>query len=85
MDQLINRPESSFGASFGVNLKKMACAVDLRPYVFLNEDVVTVSLLTFSNWNGFERVVLGINRKFPHRILSEERTTVIKYNSGIIF
>ncbi len=62
----------------------LGTALDVRPVVKIDEKSVFVSLVTFSNWGGFEEVNFTINRESPYRI-KKTSYTLIDYHCGVFF
>ncbi len=55
------------------------------PLVTINDDRVTVSMLTFTNWGGFIQRTYTLKRAFPHTILEVQNETLVEYNCGVMF
>jgi hypothetical protein len=70
---------------FSNQQKRAALAIDPTPVVEMGEDVVTVQIVTFTNWGGFERVTFKVSRDFPHQILESTFETLVEYDCGIMF
>lgn len=60
---------------------------DVKPTITLDETGASVSLLTFSNWEGLYRRVLVFHMAFPHRLLHDEAQPILRYNryTGVKF
>lgn len=78
----------------GLSLVSLACALSQPTPTpsqgavegFLQfEDAVIVRVVTFSNWGSFIRRSYTIRREFPHRILAEEKETLVEYDCGVMF
>ena len=73
------------GQPFSAEQKQAARAIDPAPVVEMEDDVVTVKVVVFSKWGGFERATFRINRSFPYAILGSEFETLVEYDCGIMF
>lgn len=62
-----------------------ARSLDVRPVVKMQDDIVLVQIVIFSDWGGFIRESYTISRDYPHRVLEKERETLIEYDSSIQF
>lgn len=65
--------------------QRAARKLDVTPVIEMGEDAVIVRVVTFSNWGGFIRRSYTIRREFPHRILAEEKETLVEYDCGVMF
>jgi hypothetical protein len=74
-----------FGEPFSGKQKRAARAIDPAPVVELGDEVVTVKIVTFSNWGGFTQETYEINRSFPHTILDSDYEVLVEYDCGIMF
>lgn len=74
-----------FGSEFPRSVRNAARDLDPTPVVTLGAETVTVSLLTFSNWGGFERHTLTVRRAFPHVVVDTQRETLVEYECGVMF
>jgi hypothetical protein len=74
-----------FGQPFSAEQKRAARAIDPAPIVELGDEVVTVKIVTFSNWGGFTQETYEINRSFPHTILDSDSEVLVEYDCGIMF
>ena len=63
----------------------LARKLDPAPVVRLDPDKVTVELLTFSIFTGFDRQVLVFRREPPHTLLESTRQNLVPYNAGIVY
>ncbi len=71
--------------AFTPEQRKAALALDARPRIEIGTDTVTVRVVTFGKWGGFEERVYTVERAAPNRIVGEERTNLVDYNCGIMF
>jgi len=55
----------------------------IEPTVELKENSSVVTYCTFSEWTGIVRHRKSYKRYFPHKLLDEEETTIVQYDSGI--
>jgi hypothetical protein len=67
------------------DVKRRARALDVVPAVEMGDDAVVVKVVTFSDWGGFIQRSYTISREFPHKVLQEERETLVEYDSGVQF
>jgi hypothetical protein len=74
-----------FGEPFSGKQKREARAIDPSPVVELGDEVVTVKIVTFSNWGGFTQETYEIDRDFPHTILNSDYQVLVEYDCGIMF
>ncbi len=74
-----------FGSEFPRSVRNAARRLNPTPTVTLEEEHVTVTLLTYSNWRGFERHTFTLRRAFPHTLLHHEREVVVEYHCGVVF
>jgi hypothetical protein len=65
------------------SVREEAEKLDLEPVIEMGEETVTVQLVVFTKWGGFEQHRYEINRSFPHRIISETVKTLVPYECGI--
>jgi hypothetical protein len=70
---------------FTTEQRKAALALNVQPRIEFGTDTVTVRVVTFSKWGGFEERVYTVERAVPNRILGEERTTLVDYMCGTMF
>jgi len=81
MLERIEQPKDRFSAA----QRRAALAIDPAPVVEMGDEVVTVKIVVFSQWAGFERGTFEIGRDFPHEILESEYETLVEHDSGIMF
>lgn len=62
-----------------------AYLLNLSPYVVMGRDTVSVSLITFTKWGGFEEKNYTFARSFPHEIIDISTKTLLAYNCHILF
>lgn len=77
--------EDGQSLAFTPEQRKAALALDARPRIEFGPDTVTVRVVTFSKWGGFEESVYTVARAAPNRIVGEERTILVDYMCGIMF
>jgi hypothetical protein len=83
--------KESLGAVLDANprlpsdVKRGARSLDVVPAVEMGDDTVVVRVVTFTNWGGFIQRSYTIGRDFPHKVLEEERETLVEYDSGVVF
>lgn len=68
-----------------IAIQDEARRIDPSPRVRILDNAVLVSLVAFSDWEGFFRQTLVFSRTSPHQILSNEKENLVKYNCGIMF
>jgi hypothetical protein len=71
--------------AFTAEQRKAALALDVQPKIEFGTDTVTVRVVTFSKWGGFEERTYTVERTAPNRFVGEERTKLVDYNCGIMF
>jgi len=59
--------------------------IDLAPVVSMNRDQVKVEVVVFTDWGGFIKRSIVMEREFPHLILWEKSEVLVPYNCGIMF
>jgi hypothetical protein len=75
-----------FGSNFDDSQMKAARALDVNPAMDVtNKDSVTVSVVTFSKWGGFNRVTKKVSRSYPHIVLEEKQDNLLEYNCQVMF
>ncbi|OGN97091.1 MAG: hypothetical protein A2Y89_05905 [Chloroflexi bacterium RBG_13_51_18] len=62
-----------------------ARALDCKPIIELKDDTATVSILIFTDWGGFKRLMFEIKRDYPHTIVNFQIETLVEYDCGIMF
>jgi hypothetical protein len=75
--------QNQYGTPFTEIDENRARNLDLEPEIQFIDDVVKVSVLTFTYYGGFIERIYEISRDFPHRILDEEAETLIPYDYGV--
>lgn len=60
-------------------------ALDLEPYVIIDEDQALVRFVLFTKWGGFVEVKYLFSTNFPHELLDEEFNILVEYDCGIMF
>lgn len=78
-------PLANFGVPFSDEIAQAARELDTTPIVTLNDDQVTVSLLTFTNWGGFIRREYTFSRTFPHKLHEAKTRALVRYECGVVF
>jgi hypothetical protein len=75
--------------NFGIPLtraqKRSALQLDPTPTVTIEGDIVTVRVLWFTRWGGFNESVYTITRSAPHEIMGVEESVLLEYDCGIMF
>lgn len=71
--------------AFSPGVLKKARAIDFEPVIALDEDTVTVRLVTFTDWGGFIEETTILSRSFPHTILLQEQRVLVEYDCGIVY
>jgi hypothetical protein len=67
----------------GVKIRARTLVV--APVVKVGEDTAVVRVVTFSEFGGFIQRTYTISREYPHKVLEEERKTLVEYDSGVQF
>jgi hypothetical protein len=57
----------------------------VEPSVVIDEQTVTVRMVTFTAWGGFYRQTVTLQRHFPHTILDKQKQNLIPYDCGVMF
>lgn len=58
---------------------------DLAPVVSMSGDLVKVEVVVFTDWGGFVKRSMVMEREFPHLIVEERSEVLVPYNCGIMF
>lgn len=58
---------------------------DLAPVVSMSRDLVKVEAVVFTDWGGFLKRSMVVEREYPHLIVEEESEVLVPYNCGILF
>jgi len=66
-------------------VKMQAKELNLEPKIEFRNDIVLVSVVTFTKWGGLEQTTYQINRTFPHKVLREGTKTLVEYYCGVKF
>jgi hypothetical protein len=77
--------EDGHSLAFTPEQRKAALALDVQPKIEFWTDTVTIRVVTFSKWGGFEERNYTVERATPNRIVGEERTKLVDYDCGIMF
>ena len=64
--------------------KTQAQEIQVQPVVEFGTDTVTVQVVTFTKWGGFEQRTCTIQQSFPHTFLDCSATELVPYNCGIV-
>lgn len=75
---------SDFDRRIPDDVREAAYALQLSPQVNFQTDTVLISVVIFTNWGGFQRRIYTISRRFPHRLLNEDRQELINYTCGYV-
>jgi len=59
--------------------------LDLAPVVSMSRDQVKVEVVVFTDWGGFIKRSIVMEKEFPHLILEERSEVLVPYNGGIMF
>lgn len=76
--------EKPFDRNVPSDLRKGAYALDLQPRVSFSGGTVTVSVVVFTKWGGFERQSYEIKQRAPHTIRQTAKETLLDYYCGIV-
>ncbi len=60
-------------------------ALDLEPYLIIDEDQILVRFVLFTKWGGFVEVNYLFSAGFPHELLDAEFNVLVEYDCGIMF
>lgn len=66
------------------DVKSAAYALQLSPQVKFQRDTVLVSVVIFTKWGGFQQRTYTISRRFPHRLMDEQRQELVSYSCGYV-
>jgi hypothetical protein len=67
------------------DVKRKARALDVVPVVEVGDDTVSVRVVTFTNFGGFISRSYTISREYPHKVLQQEKETLVEHDSGVQF
>jgi hypothetical protein len=59
--------------------------LDLAPVVSMSRDQVKVEVVVFTDWGGFIKRSIAMEKEFPHLILEERSEVLVPYDCGIMF
>ncbi len=59
--------------------------LDFAPSVTMNDTQVAVAVTTYCPFRGLERCYFEIARPFPHRILTQSKTNLLKHSQRFLF
>ncbi len=85
IDNMIKEANGDFGAEMDLLTQTRARALDPQPVVEMDEDRVTVKLLTFTKWGGFYTQTMIFSRAFPHTLLDSSIEERVPYDCGVMF
>jgi hypothetical protein len=77
--------DTDFGNPMDAKTQAQARQLDPGPTVEISGQTVTVELLVFTKWGGFERWTYTLDKDFPHRIRDLQRETLVPYDCGVMF
>jgi hypothetical protein len=75
---------TGFGTAMSSETAEAARKLDINPVIDFKGDKVTVSVLVFTIWDGFQRLNYTIKREYPHTITHFSFKTLVEYNCGVI-
>ena len=64
--------------------RRAISAMPIEPRVNIQSDVVSVSIVVFSKFFGFQRRIYTISRHPPHAMLNEQRKLLVDYYCGYV-
>jgi hypothetical protein len=82
---IVERQNTDFGLQMPSNAVKKAKTLDYNPIIEFNDTAVTVSLLTFTKWGGFQRTIYTFNRESPCILIETKEETLVEYQCGVTF
>lgn len=59
--------------------------LDFSPSIQLTDAQVNVDVTTYCPFRGLERCHFELSRPFPHRILTQSKTTLLSHSQGFLF
>ena len=65
--------------------RQKAYALDLKPTVRMDKKNVTVQVVVFTKWGGFQRRSFVFQRIAPHRLLDGAMKELVHYDCGLSF
>jgi hypothetical protein len=74
-----------FGVPIDSKTQAKALQLDFEPQVTIGDATVSVQMVAFSKWSGFDQVTYTIRRDFPHTILNVARKELVPFNCGVMF
>ena len=75
----------NFGVPLSAAQRRQALRVDPAPVVTLGEDAVTVRVIWFTRWGGFNETTYTLSRSAPYRVIGQETNQLVDYDCGIMF
>jgi hypothetical protein len=85
IDDIIKEIEDFELREIPAHILEQARNLSYEPVIEFKGETVNVSVMTFSKWGGFTRIITTIKREYPHKIVSVQRETVLEYNCGLAF
>jgi len=73
------------GNPLSASQRRQALEIDPAPSVSVDGDQVTVRVIWFTKWGGFNESILTLSASTPHRVLDRRTTVLVEYQCGIQF
>lgn len=66
-------------------VRQNARKLDLKPSMQMDKDQVTVHVVVFTKWGGFQRRSYVFHRVAPHRLITAYKKELVRYHCGWIY
>jgi hypothetical protein len=70
---------------FPMTAQKKARRINFKPYVEIDKETALVRVVEFTRWGGFFEVKYTLSRKFPHKIIQEDRRNLVEYDIHLTY
>ena len=65
------------------NVQQKARNINFQPIITMRSDTVQIKIILFSKWGGFSRETLIVDRKFPHKMISDQSEILVPFESDL--
>lgn len=76
---------SEIGQTFTHAQQRQALQIDPAPVVAIKGETVTVRVVTFTKWGGFDEAIYTLSAAPPYQILDQETHNLMPYDCGILY
>jgi hypothetical protein len=83
--QSVQADLQAFNLQLPTEVRKGFKTIDLPPTVKMEEDKITVRLVTFSKWGGIYENIFVLDKDDPANLLDIKSEILIPYDCGIMF